>query len=154
MIELDKHPRALELSLWIVVVAAGGSENAHVEFYQSRTVAYEKQEALQAVLKQLASEQPELHTRGNTMGGWRATHIEGIPARTMEKLFKDRAEAERRGEAELRSMEQNKLLQAIIEKKDIALFNTALRDGRINNYERLYLHDKLTEDGILSPIKL
>lgn len=160
-IELDKYPQALQPSFWIVVVAAGGDGLANIEFYQSRVIAYTKQEATKAVLKQLASEAPQLYEQGRAHGGWRITHVDGISAEELEKMFKDRCDLERKLDEERVHLEQNTLLQRIIQTRDINLFHQAIRDGRINNYERAYLHDKLTQgedldvpELIKSPITL
>lgn len=160
-LELDKHPQALQLSFWIVVVSAGGTQHANIEFYQSRVVAYTKKEAIDAVLKQLAAEAPQLYQHGRDLGGWRVTHVDGIPATELERMFKQRADLERKLEAERLHLEQNTLLRQIIESRDVNLFHQAIREGRINNYERLYLHEKLTAgidtnvpESLRSPIQL
>lgn len=143
---LDKYPQALEPSLYIVVVAAGGAGAAHVEYYQSRIVAYTRDEAIQAVMRQMASEDTELHQRGIAMGGWRATHVEGMRAAELETMFTERADMERNKDRERIRMQQNSLLRQILENKDTTLLHQAIREGRISNYERLYLHELLTKD--------
>lgn len=153
-LKLDKHPIPLEPSFFIVVVASGVTPIetpigmagvANVEFYQSRCVAYVKQEAINAVMAQLQAEQPDLYRRGQSMGGWKVTHVDGINATDMENIFKERTNRERNNEENKRKIENNDLLKRIIDTKDLNLFHTALKEGRINHYERLYLHDILTE---------
>lgn len=143
--ELDKYPQALTPSFFIVVVAAGGVGGANIDFYQSRVVAYTKKEATEAVIKQLQSENPELYERGQRLGGWRVTHIEGIGADKLEELFRERADQERQLDAQRVHMQQNSLLNQILRERDIHLLHQAIREGRISNYERLYLHDMLTK---------
>jgi len=159
-LDLDRYPTPLELSLWIVVVAAGGTGAAHIEFYQSRVVAYTKQEAIAAVLKQMASETPQLYAKGAAMGGWRVTHIDGMSAEQLTNAFKDRADLERKLESERVHLEQNNLIRQILDTKDVAIFHQAIREGRLSNYERLYIHDKLTTgidtnipENLVSPIQ-
>lgn len=144
-INLDKYPQPLAPSLYIIVVASGGVGNANVEFYQSRVVAYRKDEAIQSVMKQLASEQPDLYERGKINGGWRATHVECISADDLERMFTERTDQERMLDMELIRLQQNSLLRQIVDNRDIPLMHQAIREGRISNYERLYLHDMLTK---------
>lgn len=151
--ELDKHAVPLQPSFWIVVLAAGvqpvpitdGMAVANVEFYQSRCVAYTKNEAVKTVISQLQAEQPRLWEHGQQMGGWKITHVDGISVQDMEKLFKDRCDKERNSEAEARRLEKNEFLNAIIREKNVGALHKAIRDGAISHYERLYLHEKLTE---------
>lgn len=170
-LKLDKTPQPLQPSFWIVVLSAGdrsilGSLNqpvvANVEFYQTRLVAYTRKEAIDGALKQLGAEAPKLYEHGNTIGGWSAVHVEGISATALEKMFKERGELERATQADAIKAEHNALLQEIISKKDVKLFHQALRDGRINVFERNYVHDQLTKDvdlelkdgSIISPMQL
>lgn len=134
---------------------------ANIEFYQSRVIAYTKQEATKAVLKQLASEAPELYESGRQQGGWRITHVDGISASDIEKMFKERCDLERKIDEERVHLQQNTLLNRIIQTRDVNLFHQAIREGRISHYERAYLHDKLTQgenmdvpEMIQSPIRL
>lgn len=150
---LDKHPIPLQPSFWIVVVAAGiqpvpitnGVGVANIEFYQSRCVAYTKQDAIKAVLSQLQAEQPQLWQHGQQIGGWRVTHVDGISAQEMERLFKEHADQQRKTEEDRRKLELNEFLQRIITTKDVNLFHKAIRDGVLTDYQRAYLHEKLTE---------
>ena len=50
-LKLDKHPRPLEPSLWIMALRATG--NGAVELYHMHTVQYTKLEAIEATLKKL-----------------------------------------------------------------------------------------------------
>lgn len=160
-LNLDKYPQPLELSLWVIVLAAGGTGVANIEFYQTKAVDYTRQAAIEAALKQLASEMPELYQRGQALGGWRATHVDGLSVTYLEGIFTDRANLERKLETEKVRMEQNQLIKQIITDRDIPLFHQAILERRITNYERLYIHDKLTEhidtgstpEMIVSPIQ-
>ena len=77
-------------------------------------------------------------------------------------MFRERGELERATQADAIKAEHNALLQEIISKKDVKLFHQALRDGRINVFERNYVHDQLTKDvdlelkdgSIISPMQL
>lgn len=142
--ELDKHPIPLEPSFFIVVLAAGGNGFANIEFWQTRLVAYTKKEATDAALKQLAAEAPQLHQNGRRLGGWRVTHIDTITATEIEELFKERCDRQRAEEQGHIREEVNGLIAQIIRDKDVALLHQAIREHRITNYERLYIHDKLT----------
>jgi len=153
--ELDTHAIPLQPSFWIVVLAAGvqpipinegGMTIANVEFYQSRCVAYTKAEAIKSVLNQLQAEQPQLWQHGQKLGGWKVTHVDGISGEDMQKMFKERADRERATEADKRRMEKNEFLQRILTTKDIALLHKAIREGAVTEYERAYLHEKLTAD--------
>lgn len=160
-LELDKYPQALQPSFWIVVAAAGITGIGNVEFYQSRVVAYTRKEATQTVLKQLMSEAPELYERGRSIGGWTITHVDGMSATELEKMFRDRGDLERKLDAERVHLQQNTLLQTIIQTRNVNLFHQAIREGRISHYERAYLHDMLTRgedldipESLRSPMQL
>jgi len=154
MINLDKHPIPLEPSFYIVVLAAGiqlppqlaEGKIANVEFFQDRLVAYTRDEAIKLTLKKLQAERPRLYAHGTSIGKWEVTHIEEISAKKMEELFKERANTQRKKEKETIGLEKNKLLKKIIETKDVDLLHRGIIDGKINAYEREYIHNKLTAD--------
>lgn len=84
------------------------------------------------------------------MGGWAITHIDQLTAEKVEQLFKECSNGEREKEKNAIEQVRNDLLNEIVTTKDVNLFHQALRDGLINDYERLYIHDKLTE-GMETP---
>lgn len=146
MLALDKYPQPVYLSLWIVVVAAGGDGNTNLEYYQGRTVAYTKKEAGDTILKQLEQEMPELYKRGIDIGGWRMTHADGISAIELERMFTKRANAERKVERIEVDNSTNALIRDIIKNRDIHMLHRAIREGRLNKYESMYIHDKLAQE--------
>jgi len=146
MLALDTYPQPIYLTLWIVVIAAGGEGNSNVEYYQNKMVAYTRKEAGDRILKELAKDMPELYERGVALGGWRITHADGITVAELERMFKERANAERKVEHIEVTGETNTLIKTILEQKDIAMLHRAIRDGKLNKYESMYIHDKLADN--------
>jgi len=150
---LTKHYIPLEPSFYIVVLGAGVQpvpsmgigEIANIEYFQDTYIGYTKDEAVAGILKKLQAERPSLYQHGLKIGGWKATYINEIKATKMEQLFKQRAELEKKNEKDKLELEKNKLLQHIIKTKDVATLHKAIIDGKITDYERKYVHEKLTE---------
>jgi hypothetical protein len=147
-LDLQNYPIALEPSLWSVMLKAALPAKPEIaaELYQSRCVTYTRQEAIDIVLKQLKTEHLETFKRGNQMGGWRIGHVEQITIDGLEKMFKDCTDKAKKAFYSQHKLERNELLQEIITNRDIDLLHSAIKDGRITENERLYIHDKLAHD--------
>jgi len=151
---ITKHHIPLEPSFYIVVLGAGIQpvpsmgigEVANIEYFQDIYVGYTKDEAVAGILKKLQAERPNLYQHGVKIGGWKATYISEIKATRMEQLFKQRAELEKKNEKDRLGLEKNQLIQNIIKTKDVETLHKAIIDGKITEYERKYIHEKLTEE--------
>jgi len=151
--KLKKHHIPLEPSFYIVVLAAGVKDLpdintagiATTQFFQDTYIGYTKDEAVKGTLKKLQTENPNLYSHGNSIGGWEITYIQEISATKLEERFKARADLEKKTEKDKLNLEKNELLKKIIDTKDIDLLHRVIIDGRISDYERKYVHEKLTE---------
>lgn len=150
-IEFTKHPKPIYPSLFIIALKATG--NQHLELYHTHNVAYEKVDAIEAAMRELANKQPELYQRGLTIGGWTVLHAVPVKADEIEQRFNELAQTQRKNEAQKVANEQNALLKEIIDTGNLTLFHQAIADGRINEYQKLYIHDILTEKGICKPLQ-
>jgi len=127
-------------------MALRATGNGAVELYHMHTVQYTKLEAIEATLKKLREQAPQVYQRGQTAGGWKVLHAIEVSAEDIERDFKIRADAERNNEKRRVKNEKNKLLKEIIDTKNIQIYHEAIADGRINEYQKLYLHDILIKD--------
>lgn len=140
-IHLNKEPKELEPSLFLVTLQAG-QPGKGITVYTNYVVAHIPEDAIEIVTQTLQNRDVKIYNEGLKLGGWRYMMHHAIPATKIEGMFNDVGVAVKKAKAEKRGKDKNELMKTIIENKDITLLHQHI--ALFSDAEQAYIHEKIT----------